>query len=289
MTRCRVLVLAVALAAGVGFGAGNERPMRFSFGGVERTCRVRLPAGHDSTRAWPLVLVLHGRGGTGRSVERLTGMSPLCESAGLILAYPDARGGRWNDGRQDGPDDVGFLIELVGRIERKYGADPKRVYATGMSNGAMMCYRLGCERARVFAAIAPVGGAMPRRLLEAGRPDVAVPVLAVNGTRDPLVRFEGGKTLAPVRRTVDFWVAANGCNPMSETLATSHAIRDDSTVVVAERWSGADPGREVLLYTVIGGGHTWPSGEARPARFGARSRELDASRTILDFFRRHRR
>jgi polyhydroxybutyrate depolymerase len=234
------------------------------------------------------VLVLHGRGGSGAAVARLTGFAARADSAGFIAVFPDAVTRRWNDGRlSTGPDDVGFLAALVSELAGEYGVDTSRVYVTGMSNGAIMCFRLAAERPGVFAAIAPVAGSMSRQSLDTWQVERPVPVLMVNGTLDPVVRYRGGKELASVVRTARFWVLANGCGPNPETLAVPGPTPGDSTSVTCERWTGKGKS-EVLLYTVVGGGHTWPSGGARPARFGPTSRDIDATRLIWEFFTRHR-
>lgn len=266
-------------------GAGQLRVLEHD--GLARTYAVRAPT-KRSSRA--LVLVLHGRGGSGAAVERLTRFSTLADSVGFIVAYPDAHERRWNDGRTgDGADDVGFLAEVARRVAVEFDCDTTLVYATGMSNGAMMCFRLARERPGLVAAIAPVAGAMPRAALDSPAPVLPVPVLAVSGTLDPLVGYGGGRTLAPVRRSIEYWVRANGCTTGPETLPVANADPRDGTSVRCERWSSGRDGVEVLLYTIEGGGHTWPSGAARKASFGRRSRDIDATAVIWDFFRRHRR
>jgi polyhydroxybutyrate depolymerase len=269
---------------------GREQALTLQHGGLVRTCVLHVPDDADTGSRLPLVLVLHGRGGTGRSVERLTGFSRLADSAGFLVAYPEGADRRWNDGRPGSSvDDVGFLAALVRRLAAEQRADPGRVYATGISNGAMMCYRLACESSGLVAAIAPVAGAMTRKSLPTCSPAAPVPVLAINGTRDPLVGYDGGLTLASVRATIEFWVRADCPGASPETIPVPDIDPHDGTLTRCERWRGQTLGSEVLLYTVLGGGHTWPLGRARPRSFGRTGRDFDATRTIWEFFSRHRR
>uniref|UniRef100_A0A7C4CBM5 Esterase n=1 Tax=candidate division WOR-3 bacterium TaxID=2052148 RepID=A0A7C4CBM5_UNCW3 len=273
------------------------------FGGRRRTYLLHLP---DMTAdyARPLVFVLHGGGGSGRAVARLTGFNRLADSAGFIVVYPDGVERHWNDGRgvkrfaaqREGVDDVGFIAALIDTLVLRLGADPTRVYVTGMSNGAMMCHRLGLELAGKIAAIAPVAGNLPVKLAEK-RPVRPVAVLAINGTDDPLVPFEGGGVGLVAKRgkvlstaqTVQFWVERNGCSPAPETAWVDDADPDDGIRVARAVYSGGREGTEVILYTVLGGGHTWPQGAERPGHFGRTARDFSASGEIWRFFARHRR
>lgn len=125
-------------------------------GGLKRTYLIHLPAS-DIRRSMPLVIVLHGGGGNGKSMVKLTngGFGKLSDKKGFIVVYPNGIEKHWNDGRNEAEigyethekntDDVGFISALIDDLIKKYNADPKRVYVTGMSNGAIMSYRLGCE------------------------------------------------------------------------------------------------------------------------------------------------
>jgi len=124
----------------------------------------------------PLVIVLHGGGGTGEDQVKLTegGLNTLADKEGFIVVYPDGFDKHWNDGRsgeetgyrtqEENIDDVGFISSLISYFIKELNIDPKRVYVTGMSNGAMMSYRLACELTEKIAAVAPVAGNMPQNL-----------------------------------------------------------------------------------------------------------------------------
>jgi polyhydroxybutyrate depolymerase len=304
--------------------AGTDQAGSIVHGGLKRTYVLHVPRGFDKARQWPLAFVLHGGGGDGSKVAKLTGFSGKADSAGFIVCYPDAVNHHWNDGRQvrrfksqrDDIDDVGFIAALIDRFAKDLNVDPRYVYATGISNGGMMCHRLGCELSDRIAAIAPVAAAMPEPLSQAlgtvpgflpeilgdsprsprrlARP---VPVLAINGTRDPLVPYEGGGVglyhkrgqVLSVPKTIEFWVVADSCGPKPEKTEIPDVDPHDGIKVVRERYSRGRESSEVILYRVEGGGHTWPSGARRVARFGKTARDIDATEVIWEFFAGHRR
>jgi polyhydroxybutyrate depolymerase len=272
--------------------------------GVWRHYALYVPAEQDSGLLRPLVIVLHGGGGDGAKVAALTGFSRLADTAGFIVAYPEAVNRHWNDGRnvrrfraqREQVDDVGFMAALIERLSVDQGVDPKRVYATGISNGGMMCHRLAIELGDRLAAIAPVAAGLPEPLAEV-RPVHPVSVVAVSGTSDPLVPYQGGGVgllhkrgrVLSAAATADFWVRANKCAKEIAPETLPDADPADRTRVVCSRWTEGREGSEVVLYTVEGGGHTWPLGVRRPRSFGRVSRDIDATRLIWDFFREHSR
>jgi len=272
--------------------------------GIERHYAVHLPPETDSEGVRPLVIVLHGGGGDAAKAAALTGFNQLADTAGFIVVYPEAVNRHWNDGRnvrrfkahRERVDDVGFVASLIDRLVEGRRADPKRVFAAGISNGGMMCHRLAVELGSQLAAIAPVAAGLAEPLAKT-RPAHPVSVLAINGTADPLVPFEGGG-VGVLRRsgrvlsaaaTADFWVSVNGCAAAAVVETMPDTDPTDRTRVVRSQWSGGRAGSEVLLYTVGGGGHTWPSGPRRATSFGRTSRDIDATGVIWRFFREHSR
>ncbi|HEX9976401.1 MAG TPA: PHB depolymerase family esterase, partial [Dehalococcoidales bacterium] len=139
--------------------------------GLERTFLVHVPPTSSTTRPMPLLIALHGGGGTGQGMVTLTqgSLNSLADKEGFIVVYPDGIENQWNDGREgdftmvnrEEIDDVGFISTLIDHLSQKHKIDNQRIYATGISNGAMMSYRLACELSNKIAAVAPVCGAMP--------------------------------------------------------------------------------------------------------------------------------
>jgi polyhydroxybutyrate depolymerase len=196
-------------------------------GGRTRTYSLHIPPAYDAKKPLPLVLVLHGATQSPESAERMSGMSAKADRENFLVAYPSGMGrsGRrptWNSGNccgyalENNVDDVAFLRALIDQLEHAYSVDPRRIFVTGISNGAMMAYRLGCELADKIAAIAPVEGAQDNDC----RPSRPVSVIVFHGTADRLVPFNGGSTpfqIGPKRSdtsvpsTVAFWVKQDGC------------------------------------------------------------------------------
>jgi polyhydroxybutyrate depolymerase len=157
--------------------------------GLERTYRLHIPATYNEAQPPPLVLALHGGGGTGENMVRLTGdLNALADAEGFLVAYPDGMDKHWNDGRPlssrraytENIDDVGFLKALVDRIAQDYAVDPGRIYAMGISNGGMMSYRLACEAPGTFSAIAAVVSSMSVELFASCAPAQPISVQVMN-------------------------------------------------------------------------------------------------------------
>jgi polyhydroxybutyrate depolymerase len=246
------------------------------------------------------VLSLHGRLGQGKNQAKLSGFDAVANGGGFIVVYPDGVQRSWADGRgttpadKQGVDDVGFLTALVDHFIEKFGADRRRVYAAGMSNGAMMSYRLACERADRFAAIAPVGAQMGQKLAERCAPSRPVAVISFVGTEDPLVPFEGGEVsgdrgpVLSAARTREKWAAAAGCEGGPAVTQEPDRAPEDETRVRREAHGPCREGAEVVFYVVEGGGHAWPGGMRymREWIIGRTSKDIDASRAAWEFFQR---
>lgn len=278
------------------------------FGGLTRTFRVFVPE-PDAPRPLALVFVLHGGGGTGIGMARMTGggFHGLAERDGAIIVYPDGVDRQWNDGRRDfksrahseNIDDVGFISALIDRIAADHTVDLNRVYATGISNGGMMSFRLGCGLSERLAAIAPVAANMPADLIRECAPAAPVSVLVTNGTDDPLIPFGGGHVGIPGRSrglvasaddSLAFWARHNGCAAAQVEPLPDHAPGDRTRVERAV-WSNCGGGVSVTLNKIIGGGHTWPGGQSGLPEtiVGRVSQELDGVQEIWAFFMRQRR
>lgn len=283
--------LAVAAAPPSGAAA-------LDFGGLVRTYELHVPAG---ARPTALVVNLHAAGATGRDQAALTHYNAVADAHGFAVVYPDGIDMSWADGRgastpdRQGIDDVGFLTALASKLASDYGISPGRVYVTGLSAGAFMANRLACDRADVFAAIAPVAGTLGSNVGCA--PSRPVAVLAAYGTADPIVPFDGGpmtgrggvSDIVSAPALVQRWRQLNGCadTPTQQPLAPS----GDGTQTDRIDYPQCAPGGEVVFMRVNGGGHTWPGApEVLPAQaVGPASRGFDAAETSWRFFDSHGR
>jgi len=235
----------------------------------------------------------------------LGGFNILSDKEGFAVVYPDGVEKHWNDGRKkvryrshrEKIDDIGFISALIDHLVKERNIDKRRIYITGISNGAMMSNRLACELAGKIAAIAPVAGNMPYDLLPHCSPSRPVSVLMISGTNDSMIpweggearfkRFEFGKVLS-VAETIKFWVAHNRCKPTPDITWEPDSNPQDGTRVRKETYGGCREGTEVILYAIEGGGHTWPRGlQYLPERIvGKTSDDIDANKVIWSFFKK---
>jgi len=304
-------ILACAVVAGAALAATADerdaiaatRELTLRVDGTERSYRLHVGRGVDAARAVPLLLVFHGGGGTPQQIERESRFSELADRQGFVVAYPAGHRRSWNDGRgadavaaqRDGVDDVAFVAALIEAVAAQTRVDEKRVYATGISNGAMFSHRVAVALAPRIAAIAPVAGGLPKPLLASFQPQAPVSVLLVHGTLDPLVPYAGGevRVLASARGEVvgaeesaQRWAVHDGCGA---TPRVDPADGGGDCVATRMTYTDCARGTGVALLKLDGGGHTWPGGsQYLPQRLvGKVCRNVDGAALIWNFFQQH--
>jgi polyhydroxybutyrate depolymerase len=271
-------------------------------GGLTRTYLLHVPPTLPAGPA-PLVLVFHGGGGTGLGAERLTRFSELADREGVLVAYPEGVGRNWYDGREfsagsrahrERIDDVGFVAAMLDAIARSRAVDPRRIYATGISNGAVFSHYLAAHISPRIAAIAPVVGGIADPPDAWLRPERPVSVLILQGTADPLVPYRGGAVAFGRGLILDTEDAARRWARLNGTAAEPRA-----TVLPAPgkdhcggrrvTYPGGRDGSEVVLVRLDGGGHTWPGGGQHLPEgiIGRVCRDFSATTVIWEFFRTH--
>jgi polyhydroxybutyrate depolymerase len=261
-------------------------------GGVDRTFEVYRPASLP-TGPVPLVVMLHGGFGSGSQAESSYGWDAEADSQHFLVAYPDGENRAWNVGGgccgtpgRTGVDDVAFVTAVVARLSGATAVDPARIYATGISNGGMLAYRLACDTT-LFAAIGPDSAT---QLGPCATPS-PVSVIHVHGTADRNIPYAGGtgdgvaRIDGPAVPALNAtWRAADGCGPPV-------VVRKD---LVTTSTATCPHGRAVALVTIDGAGHQWPGATARPVLekvlgLDPPSTALDATRTVWEFFAAHPR
>jgi len=295
------LLLVLALGAADLLGPGDHT-RTLEVDGRERSYLIHVPEKYDPRQPTPVVLVFHGAGTNARMMVRFCGLSEKADEAGFIAVYPNGTGAAgifltWNAGglhpnlAEGKPDDVKFVDALLDDLLGVVNVDPKRVYATGMSNGGMMCYRLAAELSGRIAAIAPVGGTMAIKEAKPARP---VPVLHFHGTADRLVPFQGPRegmqeflTFLSVEETVQTWAKLNRCRP-EPAVEKLEDKADDGMTVTKKTFKPQEGGAEVILVEIDGGGHTWPGREPPIGLIGESTKDVSANGMIWEFFQRHR-
>lgn len=258
------------------FGPGVHAGISIDVDGATRRYDLFVPTSYDPTAHAPLVLNFHGLLGTPAGQATFSQFNAAAEAHGMLVAYPEGIGNSFNagvccgDASSSGVDDVGFARALVADVSAKMCVDPRRVHATGMSNGGHMAHRLACEAADVFAAAASVTGVLS--LAGPCAPERPISMLQFHGTADNIVAYDGFPSVLPM---MESWAARNGCSAVPETTFEQGDMH-------CQTWPGCDAGVEVSLCTIDDGGHCWPGNAACP--FGHSSTELHASEAIATLF-----
>jgi polyhydroxybutyrate depolymerase len=300
----RRLVLGAALAL-IGFPAvvvpieaaswhaANRDNGSFVSSGVKREYLLYVPKRYDRSKPTPLIVSLHGAGVWGAVQRDMSRWNDVADREGLIVVYPSGAGGRgvsvWHEGVRPGlSPDVKFIAALIDTISAHYNIDPARVYANGLSNGGGMSFALSCSLSDRIAAVGLVASAqfLPLKWCTDRHP---VPMINFHGTADSVAPYKGGTSwVAPGYRRfqnqltfVANWARRNRCapSPVDSTIAVD---------VTRRSYMKCADGADVVLYTIQGGGHTWPGGGPLPEWFvGTTTRGIDASSLMWAFFRAH--
>ena len=288
-----------SLGCGGGLVAGDDH-IGLTSSGVQRASMRHRPLGYDGTRAAPLVIDLHAYTESAAVHAAFDGLADTADRHGFLLVTPSGTGDSpiWNSARSPFvSDDVMFVRDLLHTVESTDCVDSNRIYVTGLSNGGLMASQLACSLSEQIAAVAPVAGVtVPADCA----PTRAVPTIAFHGTADTFLEYGGG--LGPSgdglmttpqsvavfknldRRSVpdlmSDWARRNGCT----ALVPDQQLGAD---VVLRRWAGC--GADVQLYTVEGGGHSWPGSAAYRAApgIGTTTMTIDANELMWAFFEQH--
>ena len=286
-------------------GVPLTKPGNYTFkiqhDGLTRMYIVHVPQKYDPAVPTPLLLALHGGAGdmTRQANDEYYGTIGASEREGFVAVFPNGysrfESGKlatWNAGKCCGGardrkvDDVGFLRRVVTNVSAQLNIDRRRVYATGMSNGAMMSYRLACEASDVFRAVAAVAGT--DNTVDC-KPTQPVAVLHIHAKNDSHVLFEGGAgrgnrsseqttDYVSVPKTVAKWVQLNGCAVQPQRIVEREGA-------YCERYSGCREDAAVQLCVTETGDHSWPGG-VKPQQREPTSQALSANEVMWEFFKR---
>ncbi len=265
------------------------------FGGYNRTYLLHLPAGYSGTDSLPLVIAMHGGFGSSYNIQNQSQLSIKADAENFIVVYPEGvKGGflnasSWNAGwccgfaSSSNIDDLGFIGALLDTLIKRYTIDTNRIYATGMSNGGFMSYRLACELSGRIAAIAPVAASMSMNTCDPVRP---VPIISFHSYLDTHVPYSGGIGEGPSNHynppqdsVLNAWANKNACAVSNDTI-----INNAQYTFI--KWSICECGSEILQFITHDGGHSWPGGVQTPTG-DPTSDYINATDSMWVFFQQH--
>ncbi len=269
-------------------------------GDVERDYIIHLPGSYSTEKKLPLVLIFHGGGGNAKQMQGYMGMDAIADRENFICAYPQGINKQWNDGREfkesiSANDDVLFISRLLDSLVKQYAIDKARIFSTGISNGAFFSFCLGDKLADRILAIAPVCGSIPERTFDAYQTSIPVSLLLINGTKDPLVPYEGGGVgnrfignrgnCTSTDKTMEKFIGIDQVHQTSVVLLPD-SDGSDGCKATEFSYTGGKNNTSVVLIKIEGGGHTLPGGSQYLPKFiiGKVCRDFKANEKIWKFF-----
>lgn len=264
-----------------------------------RTYMTHLPTGYNPSNHYPLVLCFHGGQNGAQSAQLgwqaiayMSNLSQKADTAGFIVVYPEGtvinNNRTWNAGGCCQPattnniDDVGFVSSLIDTLKNDYPIDSLRVYASGSSNGALLCYRLACELPNKIAAIASISGTQEYFPCN---PTQKMPIINFHSKVDIAVPYNGGVGQGPSGTnftsqdsTMQLWTSLNNC-------ATRDTVfNGGNTNYTFIRIHNCSCQVEYHHYATSDGGHSWPSGNPNnnPVSY-----QVNATNVLWSFFQNY--
>ncbi len=253
-------------------------------GSIQRQFTVHLPTNLNRSRPTPVVLVFSGMGMSGESMIAVTGLSGIANRNDFIVVYGESCHGEWEDGMKNRrADDVGYVNAVLARLSQTVSVDQHRVYAVGLSNGGYFAQLLACAMPDKIAAVAVVASTAMEGALKRSTAERAIPIAFFIGTEDPLINWGDGRAknlgkyaskvgfsqIDPglmalvqlggwysVPEVISFWTAHNRCQGNAQSSYMPDLDPRDGMRVKRDSWGTR--GNDVVLYTIEGGGHTWP-------------------------------
>jgi polyhydroxybutyrate depolymerase len=266
---------------------GSEGTIRV--GDTDRTYLLHVPASYDPAEPMPLLFNFHGHGSSAAVQMAYADFRPLAEREGFLVVAPEGQGSprRFTllGATATEADDVDVAVQILDHLESQLCIDEDRVYATGMSNGGALSSVIACRAHDRFAAVGAVAA-----MIFVPPCDAPAPIVGMMGDADPIVPYAGGRVtccgnphFAAVGATFASFARTSGCDETPDELRPMPTI--------ARRvWTGCDAGGAVELYTIEGGGHTWPGSPFNASvGLGATTNELTATDTLWAFFDAHPR
>jgi polyhydroxybutyrate depolymerase len=260
--------------------------------GLYRTFLLHLPENYSENDTLPLILAFHGGFGSAANLQEQSGLSQKANSENFIVVYPEGiksvpLGIRtWNAGwccgyaSKTNSNDIGFVASLLDTLENQMNIDPERIYATGMSNGGFLTYRLACGLSDRIAAFAPVAASMS---MSECKPENSVPIIHFHSYQDSSIPYQGGVGNGvsdhynpPIDSVLNAFAFHNNCVNTNDTILNN----EQYTYV---KWSDCECNKEIQFYITQDGGHSWP-GEVKTPVGDSTSKYINATDLMWKFF-----
>ena len=273
--------------------------------GLQRQYLVHLPAGYTNSGKWPVIFALHGGGGNYKNTVSFYHLNGLADARGYIIVYPNALNKSWSmkgvsskvKGNSQDIDDVKFISVLMDTLTAGYHADPKRFFCTGISRGGIFSLFLAGNLSERIRAVAPVCASLPQSVIGQYRFKHPTPVLLINGTRDPLISYTGGKgkfntsggtpeeyDMLPTEDLVRKINELNNC--AAKPAMTNLPDNDPHDGCTAVKYTYSCDAAVLEFIHIENGGHTWPGGSQYLPKIivGKVCRDFKAEEEIFSFF-----
>ena len=288
-----VIALGIFLFIKIKAWTAETSNVKLTSSGEDRSYQLYVPNSYNPKRPAPLVISLHGYSSKPSDIIFSSRWNDLADEEGVIMAYPLGissptywhTSGTAYYGRS-AQTDIQFISDLIDQIEGKYNIDPARIYVNGISMGGGMSHVLACGLADRIAAIGGVSGAYnyPAVQCDPSRP---VPFIAFHGTEDPTIPYNGGVlqpyniTYPSIPNFIKAWAEKNQCTDKTD-------VPQDGEISIM-KYTNCAQNADVVLYTIIGGGHTWPGDQPSPTEsvWGYTTRQIDATSLMWQFFEQH--
>lgn len=266
--------------------------------GRERTFLLNLPPAYYTGSGFSLVIAMHGGGGSATQFETSTRLTQKANAENFIVVYPEGvkstgpLGARtWNAGTccdfavTNNINDVKFITQLIDKLVADYKVNPKKVYATGHSNGGMMSYRLACELSNKIAAIAPNASTMV--VTQPCNPARAVPILHMHSILDEHVPYNGGTGngisgvyAPPLDSVLNVWSSKNACATKAQVVVNNSSYK-------FTQWTNCSNNALIHYYLTKDGGHAWPGGLPGSLNGDTPSKAINANDLLWEFFKQY--